>query len=74
MALVFVAICDLQPMQACIGAAFGEQRVMSAFFDYAASFHHDDLVRIADGRQAVGDNDGGTTFGKPVEGLSHQFF
>ena len=46
-------------MQTRIGAAAGDQVGVTAFLDDAAVLEHQDAVGRTDGRQAVGDDDGG---------------
>jgi hypothetical protein len=43
-----------------------------AFLDDPAFVHHDDAVRGADGRQAVGNHDGRAMLHQPVERVLHQ--
>ena len=45
---------------------------MRAFLDDAAFVHDDDTVGLAHGRQAVGDDDGGSAFHQMFECILHQ--
>ena len=52
-----------------IGAAAGDQAAMRAALDHPAPVEHDDLVAVADRRQAVGDDDAGQA--APSDRLEH---
>ena len=52
-----------------INAAEGEEVVVAAALDDAAAVHDEDLVGVADGREAVGDDEAGALRHEPVERL-----
>ncbi|GJC95043.1 hypothetical protein ColKHC_03869 [Colletotrichum higginsianum] len=54
-----------------VGAVLREELVVGALFDDAAVGHDDDVVGVLDGRQAVGDGDGGAALGGDLEGGLH---
>src|SRR5438093_951961 len=55
-----------------VAAAGEDQLLVPAGLDDAAAVEHDDLVRVADGREPVGDCDRRPAFGEPVERLLHE--
>ena len=53
----------------CVDAALGEQRLMGAALCDTVVRHHQDLIRAADGGQAMGDGDGRAVFGQLGQAL-----
>ena len=51
-----------------------EQGMVVAAFDDAALVHDEDLVGVADGGKAVGDDDGGASGQEALKGLLNEFF
>src|ERR1019366_10367406 len=51
--------CELRVVEVVVEAAPEQQLLVTALFDDAAVVHHYDRVGIADGRQAVGDDEAG---------------
>ena len=59
-------------MQAGIGAAAGDQRLVRPGLGDAARLHHDDQVGVADGGEPVGDDEGRAALHQPRDGVLHQ--
>lgn len=51
---------ELKLCQPRIEPARADQRIVATFLDDPAVIHHDDAISGADGREAVGDDDGGS--------------
>ena len=62
----------LHVVEPFVVSAEGEQFVVSAAFNDASFVEHAYFVGILDGREPVGDGDGGACLHKPVEGFLHQ--
>ncbi len=54
-------------VQLKVAPALIEQFGVRAFFEDAPVIHDDDLVRFGDGREAMGDDEGGAAFAQPLE-------
>src|SRR3954451_20402219 len=61
-------------VEAGVEAGQGEELFVAAGFGYVAVLEDDDLVGVADGGEAVGDDEGGAAFHEPVEGVEEEAF
>ena len=62
-------MCELRLVELGIEAALGDQVVVRATFDDPAGCHHEDLVRLAHGGQAMRDHDRSSSGQDYLEGL-----
>mmetsp|Transcript_20829 Transcript_20829/g.32638 ORF Transcript_20829/g.32638 Transcript_20829/m.32638 type:complete len:291 (-) Transcript_20829:1385-2257(-) len=73
LALLLVLKTKLPASQPLVHAIHAHQLIMSSPLYNASILDHDDLIRIDDGRQTMGDHNGSTPNHQPVKGLLHQF-
>ena len=64
--------CEVAGIQAVVGTLLFDQLVMGAPLDDAALVHNHNAVRVADGRQTVGNDKGSTSTHQSVHAVLHQ--
>ena len=60
--VIEISLAKLQAGQASVEAAFHQQLLVGARGNQPALVQHRDIIRVQNGRQAVGDNDGRAIF------------
>ena len=68
----FYRVCRLNSIQVCVDALFGEKFVMRPLFGNDASLENDDLMRVANRAQPMGNGNYGASLHQPLEGFHHE--